>query len=430
MPDNEPIVHPWVTNTIETRKRKVEERNFDIRKHMLEYDDVMNEQRKTVYKLRQQLLVGAYKPERVDEEGKPLGRVRDIAVDPRIAEEVKQAIIDIVIHHGTPLDAAPAADGAPSEALRAPKSIEEISEIYSMASLQQDVYQIWGYRFEFKEGDGKKPQSVYERLREEIPRSLSEQREQLLDLVDTIVGAIVEECCPENKPPEDWDWKGIRTGFIEHFVVRPPDVETKHDAEQVAKVLYDAAVARLEEREKDMGTELFLRVFRHFYLEEIDKQWVEHLTDMEHLRDGIGLRGYGQRDPKQEYKKEGYDIFISMMATISSTVCSNLFKVRVQRERSEVERMERADAERRAAQQRAMQARHGSEPLAADEEAANATARAARPQPRVSVQPIRRDSPKIGRNDPCPCGSGLKFKKCHGAALDDSDGSDNDAPAA
>ena len=154
--------------------------------------------------------------------------------------------------------------------------------------------------------------------------------------------------------------------------------------------------------------------FRHFYLEEIDKQWVEHLTDMEHLRDGIGLRGYGQRDPKQEYKKEGYDIFISMMATISSTVCSNLFKVRVQRERSEVERMERADAERRAAQQRAMQARHGSEPLAADEEAANATARAARPQPRVSVQPIRRDSPKIGRNDPCPCGSGLKFKNAMG----------------
>jgi preprotein translocase subunit SecA len=121
-----------------------------------------------------------------------------------------------------------------------------------------------------------------------------------------------------------------------------------------------------------------------------------------------------------------------MMATISSTVCSNLFKVRVQRERSEVERMERADAERRAAQQRAMQARHGSEPLQADEEAANAAAaaRALRPQPRVTVQPIRRESPKIGRNDPCPCGSGLKFKKCHGAALDDSDGSDNDAPAA
>jgi preprotein translocase subunit SecA len=92
--------------------------------------------------------------------------------------------------------------------------------------------------------------------------------------------------------------------------------------------------------------------------------------------------------------------------------------------------MERADAEKRAAQQRAMQARHGSEPLPADEEAANVAARAARPQPRVSVQPIRRESPKIGRNDPCPCGSGLKFKKCHGAALDDSDGNDHDAPAA
>ncbi|MGA2449110.1 MAG: preprotein translocase subunit SecA [Polyangiaceae bacterium] len=430
VPDNEPIVHPWVTKSIQDAQRKVEERNFDIRKHLLEYDDVMNEQRKTVYKLRQQLLVGAYKPERVDEEGKPLGRSREIAVDPRIAEEVAQPIVDIVLHHGTPLESAPAASDSGSAKGRLPKSIEEVEEIYSMPSLQQDVYQIWGYRFEFKEGDGKKPKDVYDRLRVAIPQSLSEQREQLLDLVDTIIGAIVEECCPENKPPEDWDWKGIRTGFMEHFVVRPPEVEGMHDPDQIARALYDAAVAHLEEREKDMGTELFLRVFRHFYLEEIDRQWVEHLTDMEHLRDGIGLRGYGQRDPKQEYKKEGYDIFVSMMATISSTVCSNLFKVRVQRERSEVERMERADAERRAAQQRAMQARHGSEPLATDEEAANAAARAARPQPRVSVQPIRRESPKIGRNDPCPCGSGLKFKKCHGAALDDSDGSDHDAPAA
>src|SRR5208337_1050809 len=101
-PDNEPIVHPWVTRSIQDAQRKVEERNFDIRKHLLEYDDVMNEQRKTVYTLRQQLLVGAYKPEKVDEEGKPLGRTREIAVDTRIAEEVKQAVIDIVLHHGTP----------------------------------------------------------------------------------------------------------------------------------------------------------------------------------------------------------------------------------------------------------------------------------------------------------------------------------------
>src|SRR6202044_71556 len=93
MEEGVPIVHPWVTKSILDAQRKVEERNFDIRKHLLEYDDVMNEQRKTVYKLRQQLLLGIYKPERVDEDGKPTGKMRDIKLDPRIAEEVKEAVI-------------------------------------------------------------------------------------------------------------------------------------------------------------------------------------------------------------------------------------------------------------------------------------------------------------------------------------------------
>jgi preprotein translocase subunit SecA len=146
---------------------------------------------------------------------------------------------------------------------------------------------------------------------------------------------------------------------------------------------------------------------------------------MEHLRDGIGLRGYGQRDPKQEYKKEGYDVFLNMMATTSSNVCSKLFKVQVKREK-EIERIEREDAEKHAAQLRAMQMRHGSEPAGAEEDAPRPAA-SARPQPapRVSSPPVRREGPKIGRNDPCPCGSGQKFKKCHGAALDDEEGGDD-----
>src|SRR5262249_22979719 len=181
-----------------------------------------------------------------------------------------------------------------------------------------------------------------------------------LDLMDGIIGAMVEESCPQNVPPEDWDWKGIRDGFVEHFGAKPVDYEHVNDLEELAHRLYVQAETSLEAKEKEMGTELFLRVFRHFYLEEIDKQWVEHLTNMEHLRDGIGLRGYGQRDPKQEYKKEGYDIFINMMAGTSSNVASKLFKVKVQRE-NEVERMEREDAERHLAQQRAMQMRHGGE---------------------------------------------------------------------
>jgi preprotein translocase subunit SecA len=420
MPDNEPIVHPWVTKSIQDAQRKVEERNFDIRKHLLEYDDVMNEQRKTVYKLRQQLLLGIYKPEKLDEDGKPTGKLREIKVDARIAEEVKQAVTDMVLHHGTPIGT----EGKPP-----PKKSEEVEEIYSMTSLQQDIYQFWGYRFDFKEGDGKKPKGVVGRLLEEIPLSLTEQRDQLLDLLDGIVGAIVEECCPGNKPPEDWDWKGIKSGFIEHFASKPPDVEHLHDQEQIAKALFKAADQKLQDKEKEMGTELLLRVFRHFYLEDIDRQWVEHLTNMEHLRDGIGLRGYGQRDPKQEYKKEGYDVFITMMAGTSSNVCTKLFKVQVRKE-TDIERMEREDADKHAAQQRAMQMRHGSELAEGEEAPAQAARPAARPQPRVAVQPVRREGPKIGRNDPCPCGSGQKFKKCHGAALeDDAEGGGDDATA-
>jgi preprotein translocase subunit SecA len=420
MPDNEPIVHPWVSRSIQDAQRKVEERNFDIRKHLLEYDDVMNEQRKTVYRLRQQLLLGIYKPEKIDEDGKPTGKMREIALDERIANDVKPAITDMILHHGTPIGVAGKAP---------PKTIEEVEEIYSMPSLQQDIYQFWGYRFEFKEGDGKKAKRVAERLLAEIPQSLSEQRDQLLDLLDTIVGAIVEECCPGNKPPEDWDWKGIKSGFIEHFAAKPPDVEHLLDPEQIAKALYESATHHLDAKEKETGTELLLRVFRHFYLEEIDRQWVEHLTNMEHLRDGIGLRGYGQRDPKQEYKKEGYDVFVTMMASTSSNVCTKLFKVQVRKE-TDIERMEREDADKHAAAERAMQLSHGGEPAGGEDEAPAAPRPSRRPQPQLQVQPTRREGPKIGRNDPCPCGSGQKFKKCHGAALeDDESGGGDDATA-
>ena len=167
-----------------------------------------------------------------------------------------------------------------------------------------------------------------------------------------------------------------------------------------------------------MGTELLLRVFRHFYLEEMDRQWVDHLTAMEHLRDGIGLRGYGQRDPKQEYKKEGYNIFVTMMASCSSSVVTKVFSVQVRKE-TDIERMEREDQARHAQQQRSMQLRHGGEMAEGDEPEA-----APPPRRQVSVAPAR-EAPKVGRNDLCPCGSGEKFKKCHGAVLDDGEGGDD-----
>jgi preprotein translocase subunit SecA len=420
MPDDEPIEHPWVTKSISDAQTKVEGRNFDVRKNLLEYDDVMSEQRKTVYKIRQQLLLGTYTPEYIDETGKPTGKNRDIKTLPRILDEVKNAVRDIILHYGTPMNV---------EGGKKPETVEDVKELFSMESLRSDIYQFWGYRFDTKETDAQKPQTIYERLLAEIPQSLSEQRERLLDLVDGIVGAMVEESCPTDKPPEDWDWKGIKEGFVEHFGGKPKDFEHINDHEQLAHILYTQAAELLEKKETDMGTELFLRVFRHYYLEQIDQAWVEHLTNMEHLRDGIGLRGYGQRDPKQEYKKEGYDIFVTMMASVSSDVATKLFRAQVRKD-SDAERIERADLEKHAAQQQAMQLRHGSEVEGEEGAAAQPGRPSARPAPQprlVAPQPMRREGPKIGRNDPCPCGSGQKFKKCHGAALEEegADGGDD-----
>ena len=413
MPDDEPIEHPWVSKSIQDAQRKVEARNFDIRKNLLEYDDVMNEQRKTVYKIRQQLLLGIYTPEILDEEGKATGKMRKVETLPQLAEEVKPAITDLLLHYGTPMP-------EPGEEVKRPKKIEEIAQIYDMEELRSKIYEFWGYRFDSKENAGKKPQAIFDRLMTEIPASLTQQRERLLDLIDNIISAIVEESCPPNKAPEDWDWKGIRTAFVEHFDAKPTDFENYTDASDLAHHLYSKAFAILEEREKQMGTELLTRVFRHFYLEDIDKQWVEHLTNMEHLRDGIGLRGYGQRDPKQEYKKEGYDIFVNMMATVSSNVITKVMRVKLQKE-SEIERLEREDYERHARAAQSLSLRHGGDVVEGDEDPA-----AAAPPPRraPSIAPVKREQPKISRNDLCPCGSGEKFKKCHGAALED-EGSDD-----
>jgi preprotein translocase subunit SecA len=427
MPDDEPIEHPWVTKSIGDAQAKVEARNFDIRKNLLEYDDVMNEQRKTVYKIRQQLLLGIYKPEKLDEDGKPTGKMREIKKLDRLTDVVKDSIREMLLHYGTPMPTSPSASQAtpgPAKQVKKPEKIEDIKELYGMDSLRQDIYQFWGYRFDYKEKEVKQPQKIYERLMEEIPQSLTEQRERLLDLIDGIIGAMIEDCCKPNVQPEDWDWKGIREGFLEHFQAKPQgNIEELHDLEQLAHELYSQAEKILDKKEEEMGTELLLRVFRHFYLEEIDRAWVDHLTNMEHLRDGIGLRGYGQRDPKQEYKKEGYDIFVTMMASTASNVCTKLFQVQVRKE-SDIERMEREDAERHQRQQAALQTRHENVLEGNEDEPEVAPAPPRRPQPQVVMQPQRRDGPKIGRNDPCPCGSGQKFKKCHGAALDDEGGDD------
>jgi preprotein translocase subunit SecA len=435
LPDDEPIEHPWVTKSIENAQRKVEERNFDIRKNLLEYDDVMNAQRKTVYSLRQSLLVGRYQPEELDELGKPTGETREITPDEAIGKQVAPLVGKLLTYFvDPPLDLREKyrdKDGVEQERIRDPKrkDFKKVDKLVELEALQREAYQLWGVRLDVESRKKRSAIETYDTLIDLVQRGLSEQRERMLDLLDRVVSAIVEESCPENKPPEEWDWSSIRDGFKEHFKTKmPKELEDLGDAELLVKNLYTIGQKLYFEKEQDLGVDIAMRVFRHIYLESIDQAWVDHLTNMEHLRDGIGLRGYGQRDPKNEYKKEGYNLFLNMMAKTSGAVLARFFEVQVQKH-EDVEAMEAVAAEEHQELLDKAVARHPGEagslppPTAGSDLDELRAAAAAMPAPQRPSQA----APKIGRNDPCPCGSGKKFKKCHGAALEeDEDGGDDE----
>jgi preprotein translocase subunit SecA len=417
MPDDEPIEHPWVSKSIENAQRKVEERNFDIRKHLLEYDDVMNAQRKTVYSLRQQLLEGRYFPEAIDEVGQPTGQTRQIPVDEVIQKRVSELTAQLVGMFSEPQIIPRDESGRPK-----PPTREELTAANSISEpeqLQREVYHLWGVRLAaVPERKTLAPLALYDELNETVAHGLTEQRDRMLDLIDRVVAAIVEECCPEKRPPEDWDWASVHQGFRDLFQVSlPSEVEQLGEPGRVVRFLYQQAEKAYKAREEDLGVDLALRIFRHVYLETIDEAWVDHLTNMEHLRDGIGLRGYGQRDPKNEYKKEGYNLFLNMMAKVSSSVLSKFFVVQVQRP-DEIAQLEAAaeakhhhDFDQAIAQHPGEEGEvDPSELLAQLQAIQSGQIGSAPPQPRSKPA-----APKISRNDLCPCGSGKKFKKCHGA---------------
>ena len=417
MPDDEPIEHPWVTKSIENAQRKVEERNFDIRKHLLEYDDVMNAQRKTVYSLRQQLLLGRYAPEELDELGKPTGSIRIIRVNEQIRERVTPLVAQLVGMYSEPIIAPRDENGRSRAPTRA--ELEQASTIAEPEQLKRELYHLWGIRLDTDRRTLPAPAEIHDELLDDVCHGLSEQRERMFDLIDRVVAAMVEECCPPNRPPEDWDVASIREGFRESFGCKlDTAIDQLGEPHRVVRHLYQQAEAAYWEREKEMGVNLALRVFRYVYLETIDEAWVDHLTNMEHLRDGIGLRGYGQRDPKNEYKKEGYSLFVNMMAHVSGMALSKFFSVQIQRQ-DEMRELEAAAEARHQAELDQAVARHpGEEGEVSPEEvlAQMRSAVASVPQTRPATQ---RSAQRIGRNDPCPCGSGKKFKHCHGSSDDE-----------
>jgi preprotein translocase subunit SecA len=324
MKDGEQIEHPWLTKAIENAQKKVEAHNFDIRKNLLEYDDVMNQQRRSIYRLRRMVLgFGAGVP------------VVEYDEDPKTKKKTRH------------------------------------EQVFT-----------W-----------------------------SNAREHVLDLVEDLVVDMVGANCPDRMA--DWNLDGLSAMVKDQFGVdmrfappggRAPDAR-KAIEEQVFSVIEKAYRAKEEELGTDAdGVPVLRRWEQYLYLQAIDQQWKDHLLSMDHLRQGIGLRGYGQKDPKQEYKKEGYEMFVQMTWRVKSAVIGNIVRLQLVRQ----ETAEEIEAKRLAMQRRAMQRITESHADAADAGDGEA-------KPRPKQETVVRTQPKVGRNDPCPCGSGKKYKKCHGA---------------
>ncbi|MDD9946386.1 MAG: preprotein translocase subunit SecA [Myxococcales bacterium] len=432
MEEDVPIEHKWVTKAVENAQTKVEQRNFDIRKNMLEYDDVMNQQRKSIYALRRQVLQGQYRTEPTQEE-KQHGvesepRVKE--VDPELAEVANPMLEELVrIFASDPLSADAGEDErmAWREAALS-RSIENLDKLAS-GPMEQQIYSVFGCRVDLSKF-GQDPQGALALLKDVVPMSLSEQRERLLDLVDEMVGTMVEHACPPKRHFEDWDLSGLRKALEDLTAIDATGLERLTDAHDIASKIYGDLEAILLKREQEIGKLLYLRIFRNFYLQEIDNQWLEHLQAMDSLRDGIGLRGYGQRDPKKEYQKEGFEYFQQLTQQIKSSVVNKMFYFEIERE-DDVERLE--EQRRRKAQQRQerMRATHpgdgagqpdqasdggAAQPALSRKQRRRAAARgqaAALPAEPPRAATVKREGPKLGRNDPCHCGSGKKYKNCH-----------------
>ncbi|MCG3730864.1 preprotein translocase subunit SecA [Vibrio cincinnatiensis] len=289
MEEGEAIESKMLSRSIEKAQRKVEGRNFDIRKQLLEYDDVANDQRKVVYELRDELM-------RVDD----------------ISEMIEQNRVDVftaVIDEYIP-----------------PQSLE-------------DMWNISG---------------LEERLRNDFDLSL---------------------------PIQTW-----------------LDEDDKLYEEALRERILEQAVIVYQEKEQAVGASVMRNFEKSVMLQTLDTLWKEHLAAMDHLRQGIHLRGYAQKNPKQEYKRESFELFEELLESLKSDVITILSKVRVQQQ-EEVERMEaqrQAQAEEAAKRVQAQHANLNGE------------------QDEATQQPLVRDERKVGRNEPCPCGSGKKYKQCHG----------------
>jgi len=221
-----------------------------------------------------------------------------------------------------------------------------------------------------------------------------------------MVAGTLDAFAPESSHPEEWDFAALGETVARQFDVRIPAARFEEVGGRAGldELVLGAVKARYAERERELGTDLLRALERHEMLIVIDTQWKDHLLSIDHLKEGIGLRGYGQRDPLTEYKKEAFDLFQDMVERTKAAVVERLFKVQVVRDAPIEMPVMTAWANTREGRGEMPDDGRG---IAAPAPAA--TAAAPRPTSRTPT------GQKIGRNDPCYCGSGKKFKRCHGA---------------
>jgi preprotein translocase subunit SecA len=395
MEEDVPIEHPWVNRAIENAQRKVEGHNFDIRKNLLEYDDVMNQQRKTIYALRRQILEGRYAPEQNENDKKagkpppePPVKSGEWTIE-SLKKEMGPAVDAVLEKHFAAAPEMPPGDGP----LREPAPPAGPKPTWRQ--LRHETWRQFGALTDIERIHGDRP-VLRDKILDTISASLIQQRERIYDLADQLIGRVIDEACPPNTHSDDWNHDQLAASVKDVFNVNAKIDRKAQDQAEIAAELWKQVEELLETRERQLTTPWFLYLARHFWLEEIDQQWIDHLKAMEHLRDGVSLRGYGQKDPKQEYKKEGFTLFGEMMDAITKNAAQKLFRVQLREEKPpELQRKERK--------------------MVATHAAADGDGQAPAEAKPEKQQTVRRDQPKVGRNDPCPCGSGKKYKKCHGA---------------
>jgi preprotein translocase subunit SecA len=295
---------------------------------------------------------------------------------------------------------------------------------------------------EYDDVMSKQRQAVYSMRRQLLDGQI--QKARINEIVRGIIGGYIDQFCAEKARQDQWDLNGLQTAVLNQFGVQiEMDAIKDLTAGQIEEHVNEQVAAQYDEKERMIGPETMRQAERIIMLNVVDNQWKDHLLSMDHLKEGIGLRGYGQKDPLIEYKKESFDMFQDMMDRIEDETIKFLFFMRIEGggmpggavpvphpellEEEEDEEDENELETRRLAEAEA--ARAEASRKEAERSVIDLTRNIQRKKDREladlqfsngdgtpSQQPVSNHGPKVGRNDPCPCGSGKKYKRCHGAA--------------